>query len=187
MYCDKPSFGNLSSKTDLWLFSFSRLSWYPSHFPTIISMPFKTTPCSFFICLIWVNSWVAFSRAIAILNMFYYFTLRWFKLLVELVHCQRIGCCYCFLCRFVCMSVSTFVILPSWCFPRLLCLLLSLYHLRHRIISQHVSLYNGSLRPVVIPKSRVLLSISPCSSPPTIPAHSQLVLLYPTHSPWIVF
>ena len=94
-----------------------------------------------------------FASAFASYPKYLSFTLRCFQLLIQLVQCQRLVCCYCFLCRLVaCLYLS----LPSCLrdvshifFPTFLAFITSYTLSFHH----HVSSSHGGLRPVVRPST----------------------------------
>ena len=75
-----------------------------------------------------------------------------FPLLAQLVHCQGLGCCYCFLYRLVCLPLSLSSCLRDVSHIFLVSLLAFITS-RTLSFHHHVSLSPAGLRPVVIPNT----------------------------------
>ena len=107
---------------------FCRLSKNSFHLPVILSRSLKTTRCSSFI-------WLFLAKALAFaIRDISFFHPPVFTAPRTTHSLPAPWLCYCFLCHFVSLPVAILAFLPSWCFPHLHCLFLSLYHLLHLII-----------------------------------------------------
>ena len=162
IHCVKPSFGTPSSEIKLSFSPFSSLSKYPFHFPMILSRSLKTARCLSFIRLFLVKS-LAFAfkyiflspSGVSSSSYNSFFARASAVLLFSLPPCLP-ACIY----------------LPSWYFPHLTCLFLSLYHLLHLIIpppcliiswgsppccnAQHFVSYSQNRRAPLLPPSCTL-------------------------------